>query len=156
MPSKRPAIQLSTRDQKEIGRWLTSHGTPQQVWPCAAGSCGPRPPVDPTGPLLKSWRSIERQSCCGEGALRKRVSTACGMWHRAEDASPLLGQKIEAIVNATLQARPKGMTQWSCRSMAKNQNVSKSTVSNIWRSHNLKPHRVRASNCRGTFAFWRS
>ena len=31
MPSKRPVIQLSTRDQKEIGRWLTSHGTPQQV-----------------------------------------------------------------------------------------------------------------------------
>jgi hypothetical protein len=41
--------------------------------------------------------------------------------------------KIEAIVNATLQAKPKGMTQWSCRLMAKNQNVSKSTVSNIWR-----------------------
>ena len=28
--------------------------------------------------------------------------------------------------------------------MAKNQNVSKSTVSNIWRSHNLKPHRVKS------------
>jgi transposase len=53
-------------------------------------------------------------------------------------------EKIEAIVNATLQAKPKGMTQWSCRLMAKNQNVSKSTVSNIWRSHNLKPHRVKS------------
>jgi len=52
--------------------------------------------------------------------------------------------KIEAIVNATLQAKPKGMRQWSCRLMAKNQNVSKSTVSNIWRSHNLKPHRVKS------------
>ncbi len=27
--------------------------------------------------------------------------------------------------------------------MAKSQGVSKSTVSNIWRSHNLKPHRVK-------------
>ena len=27
--------------------------------------------------------------------------------------------------------------------MAKNQGLSKSTVSNIWRSHNLKPHRVK-------------
>jgi len=52
--------------------------------------------------------------------------------------------KIEAIVKATLQAKPKGMTQWSCRLMAKNQNVSKSTVSNIWRSHHLKPHRVKS------------
>jgi hypothetical protein len=35
------------------------------------------------------------------------------------------------------------MTQWSCRLMAKSQGVSKSTVSNVWRSHNLKPHRVK-------------
>jgi hypothetical protein len=27
--------------------------------------------------------------------------------------------------------------------MAKVQGVSKSTVSNVWRSHNLKPHRVK-------------
>jgi len=52
--------------------------------------------------------------------------------------------KIQAIVNATLQTKPKGMTQWSCRSMAQNQKVSKSTISNIWRSHNLKPHRVKS------------
>jgi hypothetical protein len=31
MPSRLPVIQLSTRDQEEIGRCLTSHGTPQQV-----------------------------------------------------------------------------------------------------------------------------
>src|SRR5258706_12061788 len=52
-------------------------------------------------------------------------------------------EKIQAIVKATLQTKPKGMTQWSCRLMAENQGLSKSTVSNIWRSHNLKPHRVK-------------
>ena len=31
MRSRLPVIQLSTRYQEEIGRWLTSHGTPQQV-----------------------------------------------------------------------------------------------------------------------------
>jgi Homeodomain-like domain len=51
--------------------------------------------------------------------------------------------KIKAIVDATLQTKPKGMTQWSCRLMAKNQGVSKSTVSTIWRSHHLQPHRVK-------------
>jgi transposase len=51
--------------------------------------------------------------------------------------------KIKAIVDATLQTKPKGMTQWSCRLMAESQEVSKSTISNIWRSHNLKPHRVK-------------
>jgi transposase len=52
-------------------------------------------------------------------------------------------EKIKTIIDATLQTKPKGMTHWSCRLMAKNQRVSKSTVSNIWRSHNLKPHRVK-------------
>src|SRR5215475_2640291 len=35
---------------------------------------------------------------------------------------------------------PRGMTHWSCRTMAEQQGVSKSTISNIWRSHGLKPH----------------
>lgn len=52
-------------------------------------------------------------------------------------------EKIQAVVHATLQTKPKGMTQWSCRLMAEKQGLSKSTVSNIWRSHNLKPHRVK-------------
>jgi hypothetical protein len=39
--------------------------------------------------------------------------------------------------------KPKGMTQWSCRLMAASQGVSKSTINNIWQSHNLKPHRVK-------------
>jgi transposase len=52
-------------------------------------------------------------------------------------------EKIKAIVEATLQTKPKGMTQWSCRVMAERQGVSKSTISNIWRSHNLKPHRTK-------------
>jgi transposase len=52
-------------------------------------------------------------------------------------------EKIKTIVDATLQTKPAGMTQWSCRQMAKAQGVSKSTVSNIWRSHQVKPHRVK-------------
>lgn len=52
-------------------------------------------------------------------------------------------EKIQSIVDATLRSKPKGMTHWSCRLMAKAQDVSKSTVNNIWQSHNLKPHRVK-------------
>src|SRR5437016_11128959 len=34
------------------------------------------------------------------------------------------------------------MTHWSCRTMAQSQGVSKSTINNIWRAHNLQPHRT--------------
>ena len=52
-------------------------------------------------------------------------------------------EKVQAIVDATLRSKPKGMTNWSCRLMAEAQDVSKSTVNNIWQSHHLKPHRVK-------------
>jgi hypothetical protein len=51
--------------------------------------------------------------------------------------------KIKEIVDATPQTKPQGRTQLSCRSLAKHLGVSKSTVNNIWRSHNLKPHRMK-------------
>jgi transcriptional regulator with XRE-family HTH domain len=54
-----------------------------------------------------------------------------------------MAEKIQQIIATTLQSKPKGRTQWSCRSLAQRIGVSKSTVSNIWRSHNLKPHRVK-------------
>jgi transposase len=52
-------------------------------------------------------------------------------------------EKIQSIVDVTLRSKPKGMTHWSCRLMAESQEISKSTVSNIWRSHNIKPHRTK-------------
>src|ERR1019366_10449759 len=64
------------------------------------------------------------------------------------DIAPGRGRKptysqedIKRVIDATLQSKPKGSTHWSCRLMAAAQGLSKSTVSNIWRSHNIKPHR---------------
>jgi transposase len=51
--------------------------------------------------------------------------------------------RVKAVIDATLQTKPKGSTHWSCRSMAAAQGISKSTVSKIWRSHNIKPHRTQ-------------
>jgi transposase-like protein len=50
--------------------------------------------------------------------------------------------RIKAVIDATLQSKPKGHTHWSCRLMAASQGISKSTVSNLWKSHNIKPHRT--------------
>jgi transposase len=51
--------------------------------------------------------------------------------------------RIKSVIDTTLQSKPKGSTHWSCRTLATDQGVSKSTVSNILRSHNLKPHRSK-------------
>ena len=69
-----------------------------------------------------------------------------GLWEIApgRGRKPTYGpDRIKAVIDTTLHAKPKGSTHWSCRTLAADQGVSKSTVSNILRSHNLKPHRTR-------------
>src|SRR4051812_47775842 len=50
--------------------------------------------------------------------------------------------KIDEIVDLTLNYRPEGETHWSCRTMAAATGVSKSTVQQVWSARGLKPHRV--------------
>ena len=50
-------------------------------------------------------------------------------------------EKVTELL-ATSLTKPKGRTHWSSRELAKQQGVSQSTVSRLWRKHNLKPHRV--------------
>src|SRR5690606_3445478 len=51
------------------------------------------------------------------------------------------GDKVAAVVKATLETKPPGQTHWSCRSLADAQGISKSTVNTIWQAHKLQPHR---------------
>src|SRR5437867_7142050 len=51
-------------------------------------------------------------------------------------------KKVEAIVAATLQTKPKAATHWSVRTMAAEQGISPATVQRIWKAHGLQPHRV--------------
>ncbi len=62
---------------------------------------------------------------------------------RGRGKPPLPETKIRAVVDATLQRRPKGATHWSVRTMAKAQRISPAAVQRIWNAHGLKPHLVR-------------
>ena len=135
---------LADADRKRLEHWVAAHGTPQQValrcrivLAAAVGrtnlAIGVELGVDVKTVAL--WRG--RFAQVGPEGLWA-IASGRG---RKPTYSP---NKIKAIVRATLSTKPKGMTQWSCRQMAQAQGVSKSTVSNIWRSHNLKPHRVKS------------
>jgi transposase len=52
--------------------------------------------------------------------------------------------KVAAMIEATLQTKPKGSTHWSCRTFARAQKVSKNTVNRLWQDYNLKPHRTQS------------
>ena len=138
-----PIVSLTDADRERLERWVAAHGTPQRValrcrmvLAAAAGRTNVEIGVE-SGVNVKTvalWRGRFAQAG-PEGLWQLAAGRG-----RKPTYSP---EKIKAIVQATLTSKPKGMTQWSCRQMAQAQGVSKSTVSNIWRSHNLKPHRVK-------------
>ena len=143
MPRPAPALLLLEGDRQQIRQWVLAFGRPQQValrsqivLAAAEGHSDSAiaQQLDVNRKTVTLWRARFTQ----EG-LDSLWEVAPGRGRKPTyDA-----EKIQSIVDATLRTKPKGMTQWSCRLMAARQGVSKSTINNIWRSHNLKPHRVK-------------
>jgi transposase len=50
-------------------------------------------------------------------------------------------ERIERLLVDTLESLPKGATHWSTRGMAAKAGISRQSVSRIWRTFGLKPHR---------------
>src|SRR5206468_1353926 len=129
-------------DLQKLERWVAAQGTPQQV----ALRCR----IVLASAAGESDVSVSRRLGVNRNTVilwRKRFAAEGldGLWDIAagRGRKPKYSiDKIAAIVEATLQTKPAGMTHWSCRTMAESQGVSKSTVNNIWRAHKLQPHRT--------------
>jgi transposase len=144
MPKHATAVTITESDRQELERWVGAHRTPQQVaqrcriiLEAAKGQqdkeIAQSMEVNPKTVAL--WRQRffkEGPDCLWE--------VAPGRGRKPQFSA----DKVEEIINATLQSRPAGATHWSCRTMAEEQGVSKATISRIWQSHGLKPHRTKA------------
>lgn len=140
MSREAPKAELTPGDRAQIEQWLDAHGTPQQV----ALRCR----IVLASAAGKNDSVVAREL----GINRKTVALWRGrfmaegvesLWEIAPGRGrkpKYSAAKIEAIIDATLHSKPKGMTHWSCRTMAKRQGVSKATVNRIWIGHGLKPH----------------
>ena len=51
-------------------------------------------------------------------------------------------EKVEEIINTTLNSKPKDATHWSTRTLSQAVNVSHMTVKRIWKAHQIKPHLI--------------
>src|ERR1017187_2112623 len=140
MPRPTQPLAVSNDQQEQIEHWLAALGTPQQVaLRCRivlAAGCGEAETT------IASALSVNRKTV---RLWRDRFTTQGlqGLW----EIAPGRGRKptyspnrVKAVIETTLQSKPKGSMHWSCRTLAANQGMSKSTVNTIWRSHNLKPH----------------
>jgi len=143
VPRVAEPIRLESQDRLELERWVAAHGTPQQVTQrcriiLAAADGGQNQEIaeelEINSKTVALWRSRfhrEGTDCLWE--------VAAGRGRKAVYDS----DKVAAIIKQTLQRRPAGATHWSCRSLAKEQGVSKATVNRIWQSHQIKPHRTQ-------------
>jgi transposase len=100
----------------------------------------------------------------GEGLENRQIAAqlglsrmAVGKWRERFSAARMAGlsdapgrgrpsslkpQQLEAVLSRVVQPPPH-LGRWSCRSMAREVGVSKSTVQKLWASNDLKPHLSR-------------
>ena len=52
-------------------------------------------------------------------------------------------ERVATLIRRTLRSKPPNGTHWSCRSLAAETHLSKSTVHRIWRAFGWQPHRGR-------------
>ena len=136
-------VKISESDRQEMERWVSAHHTPQQVAQrCRIILAAARGQQD------KDIAQIMQINVKTVALWRQRFyheGPDC-LWEVAPGRGrkpQIPAEKIEEIINATLQTRPPGATHWSCRTMAEEQGVSKATVNRIWQSHGLQPHRTK-------------
>jgi transposase len=142
MPRPTPRVILSEAQRKQLQQWLAALGTPQQVaLRCriilSAADGKSEALIAAENHINRKTVRLWRERFNNQGS-KTLWEIAPGRGRKATyDA-----ERIKAVIDATLQSKPRGSTQWSCRTMAEAQRISKSTVNNIWQSHNIKPHRA--------------
>ena len=136
-------VELSAADQTQLQQWRAAHGTPQQVaLRCRLVLAAAAGQQDLT--IALACGVNRHTAALWRGRVRDAGIEAVWEIQAGRGRKPQYDlAKRDALIAATLQSKPKGMTHWSCRLMAKAQGVSKNTVNRLWQVHNLKPHLSR-------------
>ncbi len=62
---------------------------------------------------------------------------------RAGGPRSIEDEQIAGLIRKTIHTQPKNGTHWTCRSMAEDTQLSKSTVQRVWKAFGLQPHRQK-------------
>jgi len=142
MPRSVAALPVSTEQRRTLEAWVRAPNTPQGVavrsriillGADGKANTAVAREVGVSRPTVILWRERFR-----EGGPQALTEIAPGRGRRVTyDAD-----RVRAVVQATLQTKPRGATHWSTRTMAKAQGLSKATVQRIWSAQGLQPHRT--------------
>lgn len=81
------------------------------------------------------------------GTWRSRFMSqrVTGLYDELRSGGPrsIQDEQIAGLIRKTIKKRPVGGTHWSCRSIAAETKLSKSTVQRVWKAFGLQPHRQK-------------
>ncbi len=136
------ALQCDAGQKKRLEHLVRAGKTPQKVVQrakiillAASGMSNNRiaQAVKTTRPTVLVWRErFERFGCPG----------LLNDWHRPGRKPKISDEKVQEVIELTLQSHPEGATHWSTRTLAKKTGLSHVAVQRIWKHHGLQPHRV--------------
>ena len=137
-------MELTGDEERQLARWSRGRSTPQRL-------------ILRSNIVLLAARGWENRRIARK--LRTRENTV-SVWRNrflsrriegiTRDAprpgrKPRISQKkIDEIIDRTLHTKPRGATQWSTRTLAKEMGVSNYTIQQIWKAHRIQPHRQRS------------
>ena len=80
---------------------------------------------------------IWRRRFCEQGLM--------GLYDELRPGSPrsITDEQVAALIHKTLEKKPTDATHWTCRSIAAETRLSKSTVHRVWKAFGLQPHRQK-------------
>ena len=138
----KPQLQLSTEVKKQLETIANSRSLPyaqvrraQIILLSAQGltNTAIAKKVGLSNAMVGMWR----QRFIDQGLM--------GLYDQPRPGAPrtISDEQVAQLIQKTLNKKPKGATHWTCRSIAKETNLSKSTVQRIWSAFNLQPHRQK-------------
>lgn len=98
---------------------------------------------------LTNTRIAQRVGLSGSmvGMWRRRFihQGLMGLYDESRPGGPrsISDEQVAHMIQQTLKQKPPHATHWSCRSIAQQCNLSKSTVQRIWRTFGIQPHRQK-------------
>jgi len=81
----------------------------------------------------------------GTWRRRFRDQRIAGLYDELRPGGPrsIRDEQVATLVRKTIKKQPKDGTHWSCRSLAAETKLSKSTVQRVWQAFGLQPHRQK-------------
>ncbi len=138
-----PPVELSPEQKTELERRARQRSLPARVVERARI-------VLQAAEGLENQQIAQRMGITPEKVARWRNRFLQGGMAALEKDAPRPGRtrtitdgRVKKVVEMTLQQKPRNATHWSTRTMAAAAGISEASVRRIWRSHGLKPHRVR-------------